>query len=350
MKYIVLVVNICVCLVTLGCYAAPYVEPSQAVIFPVLSVMTPYVLAANVCCLLYWILFPSKYFWIPVVTLLLGLSTINRHFNVLQSTTPSESAALPLTISSINFNSGQYLRVDRNTLDSKKMASLKHWTNLQADTDIICAQEKRYFGQVMLDSILSKEFTRHGNDTIGTGIYTRHPILDKGYIDVGGNTHFVAWADIQLSSDVTIRVYSMHGSSNMISSKSKALIKESNLNSPTLITEIKGLFANYARYASQRNSQYDVLERHLSQSPHPVVLAGDMNDVPQSYLYQRLTKHLTDAFNSKGRGIGATYRALPGLRIDYIFADPSIVPQKFTVDRVDISDHYPVRAEFLVGE
>ena len=311
--------------------------------------MTPYVIAANFCCLLYWLLFPSKYVLISLLTLLFGFSTFKRHFNIVQSATQSESAALPVTISSINFNSGQYLRVDRNTLNSKKMASLKHWTNLQADTDIICVQEKRYFGQVLLDSMLGNEYNRHGNDKIGTGIYTRHPILDQGYIDVGGNTHFVAWADIQLSSAATLRVYSMHGSSNMISSKSKALIKESNLKSPALVSEIKGLFANYARYATQRNSQYDVLEKHLSQSPYPVILAGDMNDVPQSYLYQRLTKRLIDAFNSKGKGIGATYRALPGLRIDYIFADPSLVPQTFTVDRVDISDHYPVRAQFLIG-
>lgn len=348
MKYIALIINISVCIVTLGCYAAPYVEPSQAVIFPVLSVMTPYVLGANFLCLLYWILFPSKYFWIPVITLLLGFSTFKRHFNFFQSGVKVEEKSLPVTISSVNINSGQYLRVDRNNLDSKKMASLRHWTNLQADTDIICTQEKRYFGQVMLDSMLSKEFTRHGNDTIGTGIYTRHSMLNKGFIDVGGNTHYVAWADIQLSTDVVVRVYSMHGSSNMISSKSKELIKESNLKSPALMSEIKGLFANYARYASQRNSQYDRLENHISQSPYPVILAGDMNDVPQSYLYQRLTKRLNDAFNSKGKGIGATYRALPGLRIDYIFADDQLVPQKFLVDRVDISDHYPVRAQFFI--
>lgn len=333
---------------TLGCYVAPYMAPSSHYIFPVLSVLTPYLLIGNFMCLVYWILFPHRFILLPILTLLLGFGTMKRHFNYFHQKSDMATTENTFTISSINFNSGLYLRKDRQTLDQEKYQSLLQWKALQENTDIICAQEKRYFGQIMLDSMLLSDYTRHGNNETGTGIYTKHPIVDKGFIDVGGNPSTVAWADIELPMEKTIRVYSMHCSSNMISSKSKELIEESNLRKENLFDEVKGLFANYAHYSRQRNAQIDILEKHMLQSPHPVVIAGDMNDVPQSYLYQRLTKHFCDAFNDKGRGVGATYRALPGLRIDYIFTDDEMETTFFTVDKVDISDHYPIRAQFAV--
>lgn len=322
--------------------------PSSHYVFPVLSVLTPYLLIANFCCLLYWILFPDRWILLPILTLLLGFSTMKRHFNYFHQKSNIESDQNTFTISSVNFNSGQYLRKDRHTLDTDKFQSLLKWKNLQENTDIICAQEKRYFGQVMLDSMLLGQYTRHGNEETGTGIYSKHPIIDSGFIDIGGNPSTVTWADIKLPIDKTIRVYSLHCSSNMISTKSKELIEESDLTKENLFDEVKGLFANYAHYSGQRNRQIDILEKHLEQSPYPVVIAGDMNDVPQSYLYQRLTKRYSDAFNAMGSGVGATYRALPGLRIDYIFTDAGITPTFFKVDDVDISDHYPIRAQFTM--
>ena len=348
MKYIVLFINICIAIVTLGCYVSPYMAPSTHYIFPVLSVLTPYLLIANFLFLIYWILFPNRFVLLPLVTLLLGFGTMKRHFNYFSSKAIDQEVSSAFTISSININSGQYLRKDSQTLDQEKYQSLLDWTKLQANTDIICAQEKRYFGQVMLDSMLLDDYTRHGNIEISTGIYTRHPIVDSGFIDVGGRPSIVAWADIKLPFGKIIRVYSLHCSSNMISRKSQELIEESNLRRDNLFDEVKGLFANYAYYSKQRNSQLDRLEVHMDKSPYPVVVAGDFNDVPQSYLHHRMAKKYIDVFNEKGRGVGATYRTLPGLRIDYIYTDESITPTFFAVDDVDISDHYPIRAQLVL--
>jgi len=261
--------------------------PSTHYIFPVLSVLTPYLLIANFLFLVYWMLFPNRFIILPILTLLLGFSTMKRHFNYFSPKTVDEEVSDAFTISSININSGQYLRKDPNTLDEHKRQSLQEWAKLQANTDIICAQEKRYFGQTMLDSVLLDDYTLHGNDEISTGIYTRHPIVNSGFIDVGGRPSTVAWADIELPSEKIIRVYSLHCSSNMISRKSQELIEESNLRKDNLFDEVKGLFANYAYYSKQRNSQLDKLEEHMDKSPYPVVVAGDFNDVPQSYLHGR---------------------------------------------------------------
>ncbi len=279
---------------------------------------------------------------------MLGIGVIKRHYNFFPKTQENSEEGTVLRVSSININSGQYLRKDKNTLDDEKMRQFFKWSDGQNGTDIILAQEKRYFGQLLLDSVLQSRFTRHGNDTIGTGIYTTLPIVDKGFLRVGGNTNYAAWADLR-KDDKVVRVYSFHGSSNMISKASNKLIKAPAVSSKKLSKEVKSLFENYAKYSEQRNQQYDVLIEHIKKSPNPVILGGDFNDVPQSFLYQRIGQQFDDVFTSVGKGIGVTYKGpIPGLRIDYVFVDQTIKPLSFKKETYDISDHYPIMAEVII--
>ncbi len=350
MKYVLFIINILVIAITIGCYLAPVVEPGKLALFPVLSVLTPYFIIANVGFVLFWILVKPKYLFYSGLTLVLGFSTLQRHFNFFSASDQTEQTSNQLTIASLNVNSGQYLRKDKHTLNADRVASFQSWAASLDTVDILLAQEKRYFGQVMLDSILSSKFIRHGNDTIGTGIYSKLPIVDKGFVKVGGNTNYAAWADIKQGRHI-VRVYSIHGSSNMISKQSKRLIKETKLNDSSFWNEVKGLFGNYTKYSQQRLKQLSVLKAHIQKSPNPVILGGDFNDVPQSYLYQQVSRTHRDAFVKKGKGIGRTYRGpLPGLRIDYLFAEEEMEPTHFSVDKYDISDHYPIRATFDLSQ
>lgn len=90
------------------------------------------------------------------------------------------------------------------------------------------------------------------------------------------------------------------------------------------------------------------LRRAVEQSPHPVLLAGDFNSVPNSYEYYQLTGSLTDAFVAAGQGLGTSFHDYKfPIRIDYIFSSPEITPVNYRVDRnVHLSDHFPVIAEF----
>ena len=86
-------------------------------------------------------------------------------------------------------------------------------------------------------------------------------------------------------------------------------------------------------------------------SPYPVILAGDFNSVPNSYEYYNLGKDLQDAFLVAGNGSSSSFHdyKVP-LRIDYIFSSKSIIPLSYKVDNsVQLSDHYPVIAEFLLN-
>lgn len=97
-----------------------------------------------------------------------------------------------------------------------------------------------------------------------------------------------------------------------------------------------------------RASQVKILSEHIKNSPYPVILAGDFNDVPYSYTYFTLKSILLNAFEEAGRGFGFTYnKVLFFLRIDNIFYDEAFEIRQFKTHReVDYSDHYPISAVF----
>jgi endonuclease/exonuclease/phosphatase family metal-dependent hydrolase len=89
----------------------------------------------------------------------------------------------------------------------------------------------------------------------------------------------------------------------------------------------------------------------------PVILMGDFNATRRSRGYRRLTERLQDAHRALPRRAGAPNRGTfptryPSLRIDYIFAGPSVEILDASTVRTPLasfaSDHLPVVAELRV--
>jgi endonuclease/exonuclease/phosphatase family metal-dependent hydrolase len=100
-----------------------------------------------------------------------------------------------------------------------------------------------------------------------------------------------------------------------------------------------------------RASQAIAVKAEVDKSPYPVIVCGDMNDVPNSYAYQTISKNLNDSYTEKGWGIGRTFRFLsPTLRIDYILHSKSLSLNGVQIIRPSASDHNPVLADFNIPE
>ena len=71
----------------------------------------------------------------------------------------------------------------------------------------------------------------------------------------------------------------------------------------------------------ERSRQVRQLSDFIERSPHPVVCAGDFNDLPYSYNYRHMKKHMKNSFEESGKGFGFTYNGgtLKMLRIDNQF-------------------------------
>ncbi len=134
-------------------------------------------------------------------------------------------------------------------------------------------------------------------------------------------------ADCELGGRV-VRVYNLHLESYALGSPRNALRR-------------------LPEGIQMRSEQAEIVARDVATSPYPVILCGDFNDVPTSYVYRRVLGSLQDGFRKAGRGLSFTYQGpLPGLRIDYIFCSSEL---EFTgyrsVNAGDFFDHRWVLAD-----
>ena len=120
------------------------------------------------------------------------------------------------------------------------------------------------------------------------------------------------------------------------------------------VTRQKGMsLFNKMTYAFQQRAENvaDMLSS-MPKTDVPVIVCGDFNDTPVSYVCQTMTKAgFYDAFIKAGHGIGATYLGkLPGFRIDYIWINKSVKALKFSKIDFKGSDHYPIMMRFQAND
>jgi len=182
---------------------------------------------------------------------------------------------------------------------------------------------------------------------MGVAIFSKYPILDTAVVPYKQNSAAdnLVYADINVDGK-TIRLMTTHLQSvrfNPVDYQGIDKIKNTDDNgliaSKTILSKI--IIAYRAR-----SGQAEQVRVEINRSPHPVIICGDFNDVPNSYTYFTIKGDLNDAFIARGIGIGRTLRILgPTLRIDYILADKNFKIRRFKKFRVPYSDHYPIMAD-----
>jgi endonuclease/exonuclease/phosphatase family metal-dependent hydrolase len=127
--------------------------------------------------------------------------------------------------------------------------------------------------------------------------------------------------------------------------KSKGVDAQDESKSKSLLKKLRDASSDRAGLANKIDSLKRVMD-------YPQIICGDFNDVPGSYVYNKVKGKLTDIFSAKGSGLGRTYRHIfPTLRIDYIFYDGNALKAEgYKRPNVGLSDHYPVIANFSLKD
>ncbi|SFQ25030.1 Metal-dependent hydrolase, endonuclease/exonuclease/phosphatase family [Hymenobacter arizonensis] len=262
------------------------------------------------------------------------------------------------------FNVYSQLRDSDNT-------SSKEFIRWLADSpaDVLCLQE--YYNEprgsrddknlFQTDDKIGRETGRHSFISVtltngigaefGLAIFSRFKIVRRGTIPFGRLTqNHAMWADLarpanrtSRSRPDTIRVYNMHLQSM---SMEEADIVTATTSRAGLRQKAPNLLRRFRNGAVARGAQIDTVLGHAARSPYPVLLAGDLNDLPYSYVYDQLADRMQNAWATAGTGPGATYNGkLPGLRIDQQFAGPKWDVLDCRVHReIQWSDHFPIEA------
>lgn len=343
-------INIAFVFVTLVSYINPFIHPKHFWPIATIGLLYPLWLVINVIFILFWLFVKSyKRSLLSLLTIILGWSYLISFANFKGSVPTLEDQKLHVVTFNLQGLQVVFKSKDKGIQDSL-LQEMKDMIVGSSSLDIVCVQDMVSSNIPFFEKTLG--FThKHKLDKqrTMTGIFSKFPIVDKGEIAFDQSFNSCIWADIDWHGN-KVRVYSMHLESNRITDDAEKMITEGITTGESTRSKLKTMFSKYKHTAVMRAQQAALINEHIQDSPYPVILAGDLNDTPQSYVYRVAARSLTDGFKKTGRGIGTTYAGgIPGLRIDYIFAD-----QKFQVlsyetlkDRI-YSDHFPVRATLIL--
>lgn len=182
-------------------------------------------------------------------------------------------------------------------------------------------------------------------------IFSKFPIVDSSFLRYPrpSQPEALVQADIKIGLD-TIRFFTTHLQSQRFDKMDYWRMEKIRSREDSLVYHSIPIVGKLKRAIVIRSMQADIIDQVRNNSPYPVIMTGDLNDVPNSYTYFKVRGSLKDAFLEKGYGIGRTFRSLsPTLRIDYIFTDPRFKVQQFKREKKNYSDHYMIVADIQVG-
>ncbi|SIN81529.1 endonuclease/exonuclease/phosphatase family protein [Algoriphagus halophilus] len=332
---------------SLTLFLSVYVSPEYFPYVGLLPFFIPIIWLVNLFLFFIFLLSWKKWAWFHLAALLIGykfaLITLQLH--------PKNEDSQGLKVLSYNAHKFDFKRdaegkIDQNVFTwlNEHPADIKVFQEFYQDYTSASRNAIKLLGKD--NGFYSFYHPVDGNPekrSIGLAIFSRYPIIHEGKVFDKNGTNGAIFADVLVDSD-TIRIYNAHLESMRIDSDG--------------LENLEGVKENYRqtlgklhRGSLERSKQLAVLVEHLKNSPHPIILMGDLNEIPYSYTYFKLGENLDNAFEKAGRGFGFTYnKVLFFLRIDHIFSSPNLKAIEFKTHReVDYSDHYPISATFSTG-
>ncbi|WP_304233735.1 endonuclease/exonuclease/phosphatase family protein [Jiulongibacter sediminis] len=320
-----------------------------------LMLSIPFAFAINLFFLFTYAFSRSWKFVVSLVVLIIGYPLMER---TLKFSLRSETELGDQRLSVMSYNVMYLNHADRSD-DGKALAARISNDLDTLRADIKCFQEIMNSPQEPLfdtfDRLkkVNKHFTYMHSEidpksefgAVGLATFSKYPIVAKKEISWKINNNGVLITDIKFKED-TVRVFNLQFKSMGIRVQ-KAITADEikrKQEARNILSQLKSGFED-------RALQVDQVEELIKESPYPVILAGDFNELPYGYAYGRVRKELANAFEEAGFGFGFTYHKLPSfIRIDNIFfdSDKFEVLNFKTFNVLKGSDHYPIKASLKI--
>lgn len=249
------------------------------------------------------------------------------------------------TIKIISYNVGRFSLGKDVKNPSSCMDSIFNYIR-EENPDIVCLQEFKIDKSTEIKDLLEKKFKEYNHsyliysspdDFYGNVTLSKFPITKKGSFHFEKSANLAIYCDCKIGNK-TVRIYNCHFQSYSIPLQRLAQLIKSDYKEAIESTE------NKLRAAIlKRPEQVDMVMKDIDSCPHYSIVAGDFNDNPTSYTYNRIKSKLRDSFMDAGSGFGATYSAFwPLIRIDYILYPDIFIAKTFKTGKIRFSDHYPI--------
>ena len=303
--------------------------------------LLPILIAANVVLLLYWLIRRRWiYALIPIFTIACCIPYIGTIYQF--GSSDNKVSDSHETIKVATYNVAMFNRETSGFMAQDILAEMR-----RQKVDVLCMQEYNESSGDKKNSVSYKEYFPYmqlGRDDMV--IYSRYPIKGSHKILFDDTNNSAMWADIDVNGR-QLRIFNVHLQSTAIN---RTLYKADKLRRQIPGQDfqvnnnrvLSALFGNYMLGMYFRAGQASMVANEKNSSEKPVILVGDFNDVPYSYVYNTMLGNMVDGFKECGHGFMNTFRGKKAVRIDYIFHDESLQGIDYYKREMTYSDHYPV--------
>ena len=360
-KKVILFFNVIFSLGLIVSYTAAYISPDKFWLIAFFGIAYPLLLLANIAFIVFWLIAKRKFALLSFIVIIIGYHNL---FRLVQSSRKYDASELKDAIKVLSFN----VRVFDIYHYKKKWAY--DFTNRnkiydflkREQPDIICFQEYVHDAthnfnttDTLKKFLLAKnchfDYTVNSKNMnyFGIATYTKYSIIDTGRVDFPTSSgNMCTYTDVKINNE-RVRIYNVHFESIHLEEEdyifaenyAKSRHKKENADATTRSEKIlKRLKKAYIIRAAQSR----IVEEHIKNCKYPIILCGDFNDTPNSYVYHNIASELIDSFVESGNGFGQSYAGVyPSFRIDYIMHSKDFRSYNYETVNEEMSDHYPVK-------
>ena len=335
------------------------ISPTDFGIAPFIAYSLPAWILVNLSYLIL-VFYKKKYWIISGAFLIVGFWGLHNTYSIIGSSNKGDIRVMSYNVRLFDV----YNWLQRDTWDNWQerkddgaILDSIYSTIKEANPDVISFQE--YFNQTFGTYKTKRQFKRKQNykhhnisysfkekgSKYGMATFSKYPIINKKYIKFkDAQNNGILISDIVKGQD-TIRVFNVHLQSFKFGKKQYKYLR--NLKDSTYeaidLPETKALVTRLYSGFNKRAAQIQIVTTQIDDSPYPVIVCGDLNEVPLSYAYEQLSSKLQDSFLKAGSGLGITHTSgYPFMRIDYIFTSPIFKTVGYQTIKRKLSDHYPI--------
>jgi endonuclease/exonuclease/phosphatase family metal-dependent hydrolase len=329
------------------------VSPEKSLFFSYLGLLFPFIVALLFIFLIYWLLMRKwMLLFLVICSFLICWKPVSGYLPVhpYKKEIPRDNVIKFLTYNVMGFS---YRPHEKN----KPNPVIQYIIDSKAD--IVCMQE--YIAGTAPNHSLTEEkiakalnmypyhyslpLVKYQNYSVGLAIYSKYPILKSWKVRYDSSFNGSSVHEIEVNGKKLI-VVNNHLESFKLTMEDRSKYADflKNINSDTF-DDLRGtvqrkLGAAYLIRAEQADIISDEIRKLKADY---VIVCGDFNDTPISYSHRTIQGTLVDAFIESGNGLGVTYNQnFFWFRIDHILHSANMKSYRTTVDKISLSDHYPV--------
>ena len=359
-RSILVSLNIAIILAYLIICLVPFIDTGENSLLAFPGLVFPFIFLALAIFIIVWIFLRSKWWYISLIALLLGIQQILAVFSF---NLPKEFSykRKPNTLRVLQWNVTSWDEATKKEYGGTSYRPFMLNLVKKANADVLCAEEffeAKDTGYFKSNVLALKElgFNFHffvplttAQDDLPTGvaIFSKDPIIDTASFvyKLNYTGEHLLYADIKVEGKI-FRVFVTHLQPIYFDDFEYNLAKWTQSAKLSDRDYFHSLFARFQSGFEYRYPQSELVNSKIEESPYPAIICGDFNDVPNSNTYFTVKGNLQDAFLKAGSGFGLTIPYFSKmLRIDYIFADRKFKVTQFYAEHVPYSNHYPLMTD-----